>query len=158
MSSVQPLDHYLQAYGDLLFDLCNSLLWDSQDATPIFQSILKEINRTRKDNAFSVHERAWVLRVALTHLVSAFNKQGRTLSASEQMELDSAQSLPNRLAKFSHFFKRLGPEDQLLLLLRDKYGLPYSEIAAAMEMPEASLKLRRQQSLSAMEEWIWGQA
>jgi DNA-directed RNA polymerase specialized sigma24 family protein len=47
------------------------------------------------------------------------------------------------------------PEDQILLLLRDKHGIPYSEIASALRSPEESLKVKRQQALRTLEEWLW---
>jgi DNA-directed RNA polymerase specialized sigma24 family protein len=84
-------------------------------------------------------------------------RHARKLTPSEQIELDSFENVPNRLKKFDSFFHRLTIEDQFLLLLKDKYGIPMAEIATALGTPEASLKLRRAQALRALDDWLWEQ-
>ena len=82
-------------------------------------------------------------------------KHARRITAAEQIDMDSQANVSTKLKSFGIFFHRLSVEDRILLLLRDKYGLSYLEIASVMRLPEATLKTRRQQALHALEEWIW---
>ena len=155
MSSPAMIEHYVQSYGDLVYDLCDSILWGSPHVPAVFQSIMREIRRTKPKDAFVSHERGWVLRLACTKIREAFHRHGRNLTSSEQIELDATVTLTSRLTRFPSFFHRLDLEDKILLILRDKYGLPYPEISTAMDSPEGSLKVRRQQALATLEEWLW---
>jgi DNA-directed RNA polymerase specialized sigma24 family protein len=152
------IEHVVQLYGDLLFDLCESILWSPSNAQIAFRSILRQVKSKRGSNLYQTHERTWVLRVACSQLRSYAQRHGRRLTPSEQIMLDASFDMNARLKQFDSYFHRLTTEDQLLLLLRDKYGIPYPEIAAAMETPEGSLKIRRQQALRTLEEWLWDQA
>lgn len=157
-SSPQSIEPVIRNHGDLLFDLCQSVLWSSQDAQHAFRSILKGLQRTRANGApaFKEYERAWVLRLACDQLRSRHFRSPRKLTASEQLELDAAMGVQQRLRRFDGYFHRLPLDDQLILLLHDKYGIPFSEVAAIMGTPEGSLKVWRQQALRALEDWIWG--
>jgi DNA-directed RNA polymerase specialized sigma24 family protein len=151
------IDHAVGAYGDLLFDLCETVLWSASNAQIAFRMILKDIRRSHKSNPFENYERAWVLRVACTKLRNLAEQHGRRLSPSEQVMLDAGLGPSAKLKQFDSYFHRLGTDDQMLLLLKDKYGIPYDEIAAALGSPEGSLKVRRQQALRTLEEWLWDQ-
>lgn len=154
----EVVERIVQLYGDLLFDLCESVLWSAANAQNAFRGILKELRRKASANPYGAYERAWVLQVACHRLRSLSEKHGRRLSPSEQVMLDSTAGSAARLKQFDSYFHRLPTEDQFVLLLRDKYGLPYPEIAAALSAPEGSLKLRRQQALRTLEEWLWESA
>ena len=69
--------------------------------------------------------------------------------------LDASMNIEGRLKNFESYFHRLPVDDQILLLLRDKYGLPYHEIAATLVASEGSLKLKRQAALKCLDEWLW---
>ncbi|MCM2324587.1 MAG: hypothetical protein NDJ90_15110 [Oligoflexia bacterium] len=145
----------VERYGDLLFDLCESVLWSPANAQLAFRSILKALKRRLSDAPSGNHERAWTLRIACEELLQKVPRLGRTLSADEQIQLDAAQEISERLKNFDAYFHRLSAEDQILLLLKDKYGVPLPEIAVALRSPEGSLKIRRQLALRALEEWLW---
>lgn len=151
------IENIVKHYGDLLFDLCESILWSPSAARVAFRAIIAEIKKRREGETFVDFERAWVLNVACNKLRAQAERHGRKLTPSEQIELDSLLDAPGRLKKFDSFFHRLSLEDQFLLLLKDKYGIPMAEIASALGLPEGSLKLRRAQALRAMEDWLWGQ-
>ena len=108
-----------------------------------------------KFNPYRNFERAWILRVACERLIQPGRYPRRIVTPEEQIRLDAMEKISARLKNFDHYFHRLRPEDQILLLLRDKYGLDYAEIAAAMGLPEGSLKTRRSQALRALDEWLW---
>ncbi len=71
------------------------------------------------------------------------------------MKRDKTESVSGRLENFNAYFHRLSAKDQILLILKDKYDIPYTEIAAALSIPAGSLKVRRQQALKTLEEWLW---
>jgi DNA-directed RNA polymerase specialized sigma24 family protein len=149
------VERAVQLYGDLVFDLCESVLWSPITAQIAFRSILKTIRKKHRGHGFTEHERAWVLQIACDKLREATEQHGRKLTSSEQIQLDSAQNVASRLKQFDAYFHRLTTEDQVLMLLRDKYGIPYPEIAAALGIPEGTLKIRRAQALRSLEEWLW---
>jgi DNA-directed RNA polymerase specialized sigma24 family protein len=148
-------ERVVQLYGDMIFDLCESVLWSPVNAQLAFRSILKILRKRRNGHGFTDFERAWVLQIACEKLIELSARHGRKLTSSEQIQLDSAQNVTVRLKQFDSYFHRLVTEDQILLLLRDKYGMPYPEIASALSVPEGSLKMRRAQALRSLEEWLW---
>lgn len=156
-SSTGQLNLIIQCYGDLIFDLCESILWNPQNAQIVFRIVLQELRRRLKAENFKTYERAWVLRITCERLMLFAEKYARRPTASEQIELDASPDVSLRLERFDAYFHRLTIQDQILLLLRDKYGIPYPEISAAMSIPEGSLKISRQQVLRTLEEWIWDQ-
>ena len=149
------LDLLVQAYGDILFDLCETVLWSQTGALTAFRAILRDLRRKSGSDPYSQYERAWVLKIAYGKLQSLAARHARRLTPSEQIALNSNMNVPARFKDFNSFFHRLNFDDQILLLLRDKYGIPYHEVSAAMGMPEGSLKIRRQQALRMLEEWLW---
>ena len=149
------INQIIQKYGDLLYDLCETILWSPSAAPPAFRAVLLEIKKRRGHENFKDYERAWIIRTAYEKLTRLSATQGRRLTPSEQIMLDSTFKVDARLKQFDSYFHRLSTAEQLLLLLRDKYGIPYPEIAAATGLPEDSLKMRRQQALRTLEEWLW---
>ena len=155
MTPANSIEYFIQSYGDLLFDLCESVLVSPMNAQIAFRSILKKIRAGRRLHKFRTYERNWVLRIACDLLLKFSREFGHHVSPEEQIKLDSNSSVKIRFKEFDSYFHRLMPEDQLLLLLKDKLEIPYSEISVAMSIPEGSLKVRRQQALRALEEWLW---
>lgn len=153
----RKIEHVVHVYGDLLFDLCEAVLWSPSNAQIAFRAILKKIRQRISRDAYLDHERAWVLQIACAELERLTQKVGRTLSPSEQIMLDANLDTGARLKSFDSYFHRLPPSDQILLLLRDKYGLPFKEISSILQLPEGSLKIKRQQALRTLESWIWGE-
>jgi len=153
-----PVDQVVATYGDVIFDLCESVLWNSTNAQLAFRKIVKELRKSSSHEQFSVHERAWVLRVSCDRLRDLAQNTSRRMTASERIESDATETTAGRLKKFDFYFHRLTLNDQFLLLLRDKYGFAYSEISTALGIPEGSLKTSRQQALRALEEWVWDQS
>jgi DNA-directed RNA polymerase specialized sigma24 family protein len=155
LGSGDSVDHIIRSYGDILFDLCESLLWSQSNAQIAFRSILKRIRAGSRFRKYSSYERSWVLRIACDRLLQLCRQTGNRVSPEEQIKIDAYGSVTTRLKQFNSYFHRLMPEDQILLLLKDKYGIPYSEISTAMATPEGSLKIRRQHALRTLEDWLW---
>ncbi len=142
-------------YGDLIYDLCDGFLKDSPHAQAAYRTILKEIARKLKGPHFVEFEREWILSIAVEQLRILFPKQGRHLSAEDQITLDSTPTFEGRMGHFGYFIDRLHFEERMVLFLKDKFDLPYSEIATCMGWPVDSVKLRRTQALRLLESAIW---
>lgn len=152
------MSRVVSIYGDLLYDLCQSMLWSPADAPYAFRSILRTLNRRRREERFDKYERPWILQIAFRELRGMRQKSSRFLTPAEQVMLDSNPQPRARLRFFDSYFHRLPVDSQLLLVLRDKYGIPLSEVAAVLELPEASARLQRLQALRLLESWIYGGA
>ena len=157
--SASPRDQFVERmvslYGDLLYDLCSSVLISQNNAQVAFRKILRRVRSEHSKSNYVDFERAWLLKIAHHVLLPMTHRYGVSLSPSERLMLDASLKTSQRLAHFDSYFHRLTAEDQILLLLRDKYGFSYPEIASAMGEPEASLRLRRTQAFQSLEEWIW---
>lgn len=155
----QWIDQVVETYGDLLYDLCQAVLWNQAGAPHAFRAILKALKRdASKRGRFAKYERAWVFHVAFRELKRMAKKAPLTLTPAEQVMLDSNPDPKARLRHFDSYFHRLPVESQFLIILRDKYGVPLSEVAAALELPEPSARLQRVQALRTLESWIWSGA
>lgn len=119
---------------------------------------MRDLKRVSKKNRFHVHERAWVLKLACDRIRSLSHRLARRVSLTEQLRLDSSGDVTNRLKHFEVYFHRLTVEDQILLLLKDKHSVPYSDLAPALGVPEGTLRMRRQLALKLLEEWLWDNA
>src|SRR4051812_22505043 len=84
--AIEPI---VERYGDLLYDLCESILWGSTAAQVVLRSIFRELRAERKFNQYARHERAWVLRVACERLRDLARDHARKLTSSEQLQLDA---------------------------------------------------------------------
>lgn len=153
---MKPLtESVVEHYGDLLFDLCESILRSHTLAQTAFLEILEEIRGATPEDHYRNHQRAWALRIAYEVLKKLSLQHKRKMTSFEQMELDATPSLGARLKNFDAYFRKLSLEQQILFLLRDKYGLPYVEISNSTGIPEDTLKGFRQQGLKALESWFW---
>ena len=150
------IDGVVSTYGDMLYDLCQTMLWSSADAPDAYRSILRTLSRRRRSERYSRYERPWILQIAFRELRGMKRRSPRLLTPAEQVMLDSNPDPRARLRFFDSYFHRLPIESQCLLILRDKYGIPVSEVAAVLEVPEASARLQRLQALRMLESWIYG--
>lgn len=152
----QWFQHSVRTYGDLLFDLCQSVLWSPESAPYAYRLILKNLKAKEHGPRFEKYERAWVLHSAYDILSRLAEKSPRRLTPAEQVMLDSNPEPKTRLRYFDSYFHRLPVDSQFALILKDKYGIPLPEVATVMELPLESLKLKRLQALRLLKDWIWG--
>jgi DNA-directed RNA polymerase specialized sigma24 family protein len=150
------IDGVVLTYGDLLYDLCQTMLWSPADAPDAYRAILRTLARRRRIERFTRYERPWVFQIAFRELRGMKRRSPRLLTPAEQVMLDSNPDPRARLRFFDSYFHRLPIESQCLLILRDKYGIPVSEVASVLEVPEASARLQRLQALRMLESWIYG--
>jgi DNA-directed RNA polymerase specialized sigma24 family protein len=140
-------------YGDLIYDLCLSTLRNPTQAQITFRRIIKKLKS--QTLSFSKYERGWILSITAKLLIQTHQDSDQNPSAQEQLKLDSETVLEKRLHHFFYYLHRLPIENQILLILKDKHQIPFSDISIALSIPEGSLKLQYQQSLSTLEEWLW---
>ena len=150
------IDGVVLTYGDLLYDLCQTMLWSPADAPDAYRSILRTLTRRRRIERFDRYERPWILQIAFRELRGMKKRSPRLLTPAEQVMLDSNPDPRARLRFIDSYFHRLPIESQCLLILRDKYGIPLSEVSSVLELPEASARLQRLQALRTLESWIYG--
>jgi DNA-directed RNA polymerase specialized sigma24 family protein len=150
------IERVVETYGDLLYDLCQTMLWSPADAPYAYRTILRSLVRKRRTERFDRYERPWILQIAFRELRGMKRRSPRLLTPAEQVMLDSNPEPRARLRYFDSYFHRLPIDSQCLLILRDKYGIPISEVAAVLELPEASTRLQRLQALRLIESWIYG--
>jgi len=120
-----------------------------------FRNILKVLKNKARFQKYEKYERSWVLQTACQQLLRLCSQQQEIAIKKKQIKWDVQGSVPTRLKQFSLYLGRLSPEDQLLLLLKDKHQIPYPDISAALGIPEGSLKIKRQQALMCLSEWLW---
>lgn len=150
----KDITHFVHSYGDLIFDICSSLVRDPNQAQALFREIIQKLRTRRKREVYATYERAWILRVVCETLLEHQSHASKSTPPEVRIQLDS-QSSTAKFEQFETYFHRLELSDQILLLFRDKFELPYADIASALSTPEGSLKVRRQQALRTMEEWLW---
>ncbi len=151
----QKIAKLVEKYGDLIFDLCESMLGNSALAQLAFRSIIKKIRLELNRSSYEAYERSWVLKLASQQLLALVRRRGEVVEPKRQFEIDSHAENQNQTQKLDFYFRRLRPELQLLLLLKEKHRLPTDEISAALGTPIDTLKLQRGQALKALEEWMW---
>ena len=146
---------WVESFGDSIYDLCVCTLWHTAHAQHAFRVITRTIEQKKNQNQFETYLRPWIFKIAVETLRTMFAKNARKPSALEQVSLDSELSLEEKFARFELYFHKLSFDEKVVLLLRDKYGLPYSEIAAIFSLPEDSIKLRRTLALRTLDDSIW---
>lgn len=148
------MPHFVQTYGDLIFDLSDSLLQDPKRTQSACRAILKQVNLQRRLENYIVYERAWILQITCQQLLVHY-AQSRSLSSLEdQAQSDSSESAQIRLQSLPLYLSRLKPEEQMVLLLKEKHEISFEDIAMGLSIPPSSLKLKRDQSLRTLECWL----
>jgi DNA-directed RNA polymerase specialized sigma24 family protein len=142
--------------GRIIYDLCKTFLKEPELAEAAFFQIFQNIRKSLHEGHNLIrYERAWILRLSCDWLLKNHVEVSASQTSSDQIKLDSNQNMMTRLKAFDFYFHRLSAEDQLILILQEKLQIPAHDIALALNLPEGSLKIRKQQALRALEEWIW---
>lgn len=148
-------DYFIESYGDLIFELSISLLRDVAQAQSASRSILKRIGYKNRFQKYTTYEQGWVLKATCDRLLKLYDQSTSIKAAKQQTQLDTSLKNADPITHFQLHFNRLPPDDQLLLLLKDKLQISYSDISMALDIPQGSLKVKRQQAIKTLEEWIW---
>ncbi len=151
----EKLKHYTRRYGDLLFDLCNSLLWARGPAQLAFQNSIRILAHTAPRHSYHDHERAWAIKEAYSQIRASYERRSKKSPPIASTAWDQDLLLEAKLQRLSKYLQRLPLEDQCLLLLKEKHQLPFEEIALILDLTPDALKFKRQQALKTLEEWIW---
>ena len=150
-----PINLYVERYGDLIYDLCMGILANPAEAQIAFRRVLKKLRSEARTQSFCRYEKAWVLRLTTQVLLELHEERKQSSFTQEQFQLDSEVQLEKRLDHFFYYFHRLPVESQILLFLKDKHQVSYPDLSMALNIPEGSLRLQYQQSLSLLEGWLW---
>jgi len=149
MTKKKQIEYWLLTYGNFIFECCTALIKDPKNTHWVFQIIFKNLSlKSKKIKQFPT-ERSWVIKILWDQLHN-FLSQNHIHSLKKPTLNPQA-----RLQHFDFYFQNLSPEDQMLLLLKQKYQIPFFEIAFALHLPESSLKFQYQQALKMLELWIW---
>ena len=125
-----------ERYSDLLFDLCFSLLPRKSISQSAYKVISKKIKKNQKPDTFEEFERPAVLRTSI-HILKKFYIKEKFVARNLDLNL-SSETPDQKLKRLNHFLSKLSFKEQTILLLRDKYGLPYKKL------PHASKFQKRQ--------------
>lgn len=145
----------LKTYGGMVQDLYEHIFPTPAQVKTGVEATLKILQSQGKKSNFGKYERAWILKLVCRDIQKHFKKFNVRSDPSDTIDLNLEPSPQDRLKRFRDYLRRLRIEDQLLLLLKDRFKMSDQEISCALEVPEESLHVRRQQSLRALEEWIW---
>lgn len=63
--TVQPLDDYLDAYGDMVYRVAFSYTKNKMDAEDVSQDVFLKLLSAKPSFESSAHEKAWLLRVTI---------------------------------------------------------------------------------------------
>lgn len=136
-----------------LEDLCHQLFPDPLDAQKAFKTVAKRLVKNPIEE--SPYQKSWILKAVCQELIPCLRQQSIFLAQAQKEMQEVGASGEWRREQFLIYLHRLMPEDQLILLLRDRYGATNAEVAFALELPLGTLKLRRQFALLCLESWLW---
>lgn len=93
-----PSQAWEQNYGDLVYDLFYSILWNHRGAGLLYLSFWNQMDRelARGGANYQRYARAWVLRSAIQVVVAGTAKHGRSLTPAEQVMIDANLDLEAR--------------------------------------------------------------
>lgn len=141
-------EQLIKTYEDLIFDICKTILKKSINVNTVFRSILKKIRKTYYKSNYIQYERSWILRIIYKQLLDFYKCYGKRILELNERKQENNDS-------FEFFFSLLSLEDQLLLLLKNKFKIPFSEISSAFLISEDSIKVKYQLALHTIEERMW---
>lgn len=161
MKKSTSITNIITQNGDLIFDLCISMIEDPNKANHTFTAILKEIRNQIESSSVISYQRMWILRIATHHLLRISKPVDRSKTENEAHKQHPSQQhlFPQKpqQQQFEMIFKKLPRLDQLMFLLKEKHKIPIFEISGALDLPTETIKTKRQQALRTIEDWIWNQ-
>lgn len=166
----------VEAHQDRLFDFCVRLLGDREEAFDVLQEVFVSVHQNLGSFRSEARLSTWLLRISKNHCLNRLKylkRRGRGASSEltevSEAELHRAASGspgggPGRpdealeAARERRLLHRaigsLGPDERLLVALRDIEGLPYEEIAEVAELPLGTVKSRLHRAREQLAEAI----
>ncbi len=148
-----------QAYASELF----AYLWRLFDGRPEAEDCLQEsfLRALRAYPRLHSHRylRAWLYRIATNTARSYFRRRARERSLTADLDNDGLQPAPSAgdscdqqhtLAAVRSAIRSLPHKQQAALLLRKYQGLPYADIARALQCSPAAARANVYQALSRL--------
>lgn len=157
-SDQERIAPFVERYGELIFDIAWSVTEDIHLTQIVFRNTFRKLLKQRSSHSFEHYERPYIMRIAVNEILRVAGRATRPELQELRFTLDARATADERLGELGFFLRRLGVEDRVLILLREKYGFSYAEIAAVMSIPEDSARLRRLQSIKLLASWVWENA
>lgn len=117
----------LEQHGDLLFDLCHTLISKESDQVQAFRSLTRKIQKRRRKERYERFLRPWLLSIAYT-------------SIKEIAPRTAAEASPEGI-------NRLSFDDQFLIVATHRHGVPASELALALNRNEKSILFQQERAM-----------
>lgn len=140
----------IQNHGDLLYDLCYSVLNEFEATKSTLHKIFKTLYKENQKYHYNEYAQDWVLCLAVRELLS-YSKR----LPHEKIELLSEST---DHAKFDYYFYSLSIHDRILLILRDKFKLSYENISRILLKPAETIELKRVQLIHQLWEQVYSQS
>ncbi len=140
-----------KAYSERVYGLISRMVGacSAGDLTQnVFVQAFREIEHCDEESSFDV----WLLRIAadtsLKHISEGNDKSFAEESGSRN---DTSASTKFEHALFEHALQRLAPDQRLVILLREKFGLSYAEIAQVLQVPSETASLQLSQGRQTLQ-------
>jgi len=162
--------HLVQRYAKPLFNFAYGFLGDYDDADDVAQQVLvqlyKSLPRARLDQPL----RPWIYQIAKNKCLDWLRRRRPVLfSELEGDESDSAPALPNETPLPDELAERhdlqrllreaiaaLPPKYRAVVTMRYVNELPFAEIAAALDLPENTVKTHFQRAKGMLRGYLRG--
>ncbi|MBI2059510.1 MAG: RNA polymerase sigma factor [Nitrospirae bacterium] len=161
----QSYEALIRRYQDRIFGFCMTTLSNREEAEEaaqeVFVKAFRSLARFRGDAAFST----WLIRIAVNECRDALRRRSRRreLSLEELQDkygeqartlfLDPAGEADSEMADLvDQLLSSLRPEERTLLVLREREGHSYTEIAAILGCSVDAVKARLRRARQSLRE------
>lgn len=141
-----------------MFSVCEEVSLHSSKSEGLTRKALKRTalflsqNRIETDNPWN---RALALHFVYEECMRERSLNSISIAPTQQIQMDSLDPGEQRLKQFSFYFQKLSARERFLLVAKETIGLPWEEIASALQTPIASLHVERSLALKRLQFWIW---
>ncbi len=149
----------VERYQGLLFGLCLRMMGHRHDAEDVLQETFLRALRGLRGFDRDRPLRPWLLGIAANRCRTALSKRGRQRASSDPLETftDPRPGLsdPDDLStEIEGALARLRQEYRLVFVLFHEQGLPYEEIAAAIDRPIGTVKTWLHRARAEMADYL----
>ncbi len=154
---MRPFDDLVQEHGAVVMRVCRALLApsDAEDAwSETFLSALRAYPRLRPDS----DERAWLVTIAHRKALDQLRAAGRRAVPAGELPDIATEDPPAADEELRAGLAALSPVQREAVVLHHLGGLPYDEIAAALDITPAAARRRAADGIAALRTRLTGRA
>ena len=158
--NTKAFEEIIKTYEKYIYVIAYNIMHDKEDAMDISQEVAIKIYRNLKSCKSESSLKAWIGRITHNACMDALRKRkGKTTQSLNQIQDDQGDRLeaqmeskakgPEELMiekeeqnQIRDILKRLSPNLQSLIILRDVEGHSYEEISQILSLPEGTVKSR----------------